>query len=246
LFNVKRGLVTGANRYFIMTEAEVEEREIPKQFLQPILPSPRHLQDQEIIKADEAGLPLVKPRLFLLNCSLPKEQIADSYPSLYRYILQGEAEGLHERYLLSRRDPWYRQEEREAAPILCGYMGRKKKNGAGHAIRFYRNYSQAIVANVYLMLYPRPALRNYLYLDDFLDAVFERLLALDLQQVLYHGRSYGGGLDKIEPNELQRIALATRDELLEIVASLQEPEVVDTLPWESVDERLQPQLPLSF
>ena len=36
---------------------------------------------------------------------------------------------------------------------------------------------------------------------------FKQLLEIDQQEIENRGRSYGGGLDKVEPNELKRVLL---------------------------------------
>ncbi len=56
LFDVKRGLATGANSFFILTEEKARELDIPQIFLRPILPSPRFLQE-DVITSDEKGDP---------------------------------------------------------------------------------------------------------------------------------------------------------------------------------------------
>ena len=48
LFNIKRGLATGANDFFILTKEQIAAHKIPAQFLKPILPSPRYLSVEEI------------------------------------------------------------------------------------------------------------------------------------------------------------------------------------------------------
>jgi hypothetical protein len=219
LFDIKRGVATGANKFFILSRAEAKRSGIPDTFLKPILPSPRYLRTQTIIEADALGHPLVEPQLMLLDCVLPKEQLAEQHPALYHYILQGEKENLPQRYLLSRRDPWYRQEKRAPAPIVCGYMARK--DATGRSIRFYRNKSQAIAANVYLMLYPKPVITHYYpEPEGILDQIFEHLLALEQQEIVVHGRTYGGGLDKMEPHELMQVALGASPEMEALLALL--------------------------
>jgi hypothetical protein len=212
LFEVKRGIATGANKFFMMPRVEAERLGLPALFLKPILPSPRYLRNQSVIEADPSGNPLVEPDLVLLSCTLSKAQLAQQYPDLYAYILQGEQQHLPQRYLLSRRNPWYRQEERLPAPIVCGYMARK--DAAGRSIRFYRNKSQAITANVYLLLYPKPFISHYHPNPDaLLDQVFAQLLTLDPHEIDLQGRTYGGGLDKVEPSELMQVALAPSPEI---------------------------------
>ncbi|NJN81782.1 MAG: hypothetical protein HC802_05505 [Caldilineaceae bacterium] len=44
IFDVKRGIATGANGYFIVDKTIIDEYSIPDQFLKPILPSPRYIR----------------------------------------------------------------------------------------------------------------------------------------------------------------------------------------------------------
>ena len=159
IFAIKRGLATGANNFFILTEADAKKLRIPRPFLRPILPGPRHLTD-DIIEALPGEAPDVSPRLYLLDCDEPEEHIKTTWPLLYEYLQQGRAKNIHATYLASRRTPWYSQEQRPPAPFLCTYMGRSR-NGK-HPFRFLRNRSQATAHNVYLMMYvsKRPPARR--------------------------------------------------------------------------------------
>ena len=74
LFSIKRGLATGANNFFVLTEERVRALELPQQFLKPILPSPRHLTG-DVIEALPSDAPDVSPRLWLLDCREPEERI---------------------------------------------------------------------------------------------------------------------------------------------------------------------------
>ena len=56
-FEIKRGLATGNNRYFILPAEEIERRELPMEAFRPILPSPRYVPDDEV-SADEKGNPV--------------------------------------------------------------------------------------------------------------------------------------------------------------------------------------------
>jgi len=57
-FKIKRGIATGDNSYFILSEAEVAARNLPRECFRPILPSPRYVNDDEI-EADHEGIPLI-------------------------------------------------------------------------------------------------------------------------------------------------------------------------------------------
>jgi len=110
-----------------------------------------------------------------------------------------------ERYLCRSRKVWYFQERRDPPPILCTYMGRKNSKN-GRPFRFILNHSKAIAANVYLLLYPRPALARVIAQDRaVLRHVWQALNDLSLATLLGEGRVYGGGLYKLEPKELANV-----------------------------------------
>lgn len=203
IFAIKRGLATGSNSFFILTEQEMSEHQIPRQFAKPILPGPRHLT-ADIIFTLPSGAPDVFPRLYLIDCSEPEERIKSEWPRFYGYLQAGKAQKIDETYLTSRRKPWYSQEQRPPAPFLCTYMGRSR-NGK-HPFRFLWNRSQATAHNVYLMLYPVGSLRAALNQHPELQAlVFEALQRIPPTQLVTEGRVYGGGLHKVEPKELAKI-----------------------------------------
>jgi adenine-specific DNA-methyltransferase len=204
LFAIKRGLATGANSFFILTEEEAEGWKIPRAFLKPILPGPRHVTE-DIIEARPDGAPDLSPRLYLLDCSDSEERIKSRWPRFYEYLEQGKAEKIDTSYLASHRASWYAQEQRPPAPFLCTYMGRSRNGKL--PFRFIWNRSQATAHNVYLMLYPKGPLRDALARNPELEAhVFEALRNIPSSQVLSEGRVYGGGLHKVEPKELAQIS----------------------------------------
>lgn len=206
LFTIKRGIATGANSFFILTEQQVAAHGLPSEVVQPILPSPRYLPNDEI-EADEAGLPLLEHRLFHLNCSLPEIQVQAQFPRLWRYLVSGKPE-ISQRYLCKSRKVWYFQEQRPPAPILCTYLGRGDTK-TGRPFRFILNHSRAVAANVYLLLYPKPVLARALAKEPaLLRRIWQVLNSLPPQAMLGEGRVYGGGLHKLEPRELGNVDAA--------------------------------------
>ncbi|HUT62048.1 MAG TPA: SAM-dependent DNA methyltransferase, partial [Phycisphaerae bacterium] len=207
LFTIKRGIATGANDFFLLAESRAEELDLPRRFLRPILPSPRFVRTDEV-EADDKGNPQVEPRLLLLDCRLPEDKVRHEYPGLWSYLQTGRARGIHERYLCTHRQPWYAQEDRDASPILCTYMGRTAHDRG--AFRFILNHSKAIAANVYLMLYPKPALARILHdRPELLRTVWAALNEIPSEALLGVGRVYGGGLHKMEPGELAEAPAST-------------------------------------
>lgn len=157
-FKIRRGLATGSNAFFIIPRSEAERLGIKRNFLRPILPSPRKLKG-DAITADASGWPDIPEQLALLDCPLPIEDLLLENPALAAYLSTAD-EKIRGGYLVSKRSPWYKQEQREPAPILLTYMGRGKDDQ--HPLRFIRNDSDAVATNMYLMLYPTALLQRYL------------------------------------------------------------------------------------
>ena len=216
LFKIQRGIATGANEFFVLTLEAAAQHRLPREFLMPILPSPRYLTKDEI-EADAQGEPLIERKLYLLNCNLPEEAVKHRYPTLWKYLQSGVATGISQHYLCQHRTPWYSQEARAAAPILCTYMGRQNA-ASGRPFRFILNHSRATAPNVYLLLYPKPALADYLAEQpDRIQAVWRALNEIQPDTLIGEGRVYGGGLHKLEPNEL---ANAPADRILAALPEL--------------------------
>ena len=204
LFEIHRGVATGANEFFILDREFAINKALPKQFLRPILPSPRYLNDEKILTANDGSLH-IQPSLVLLDCNLEETDLVD-YPILQDYLDWGKSQGFADRYITRHRQPWFKQENRPPAPILCSYMSRGKSGKSG--LRFFRNYSEATATNVYLMLYPMQVVQNACENNEnLLDGLFDLLKQAKDEHLLYEGRTYGGGLNKIEPRELARVPL---------------------------------------
>jgi adenine-specific DNA-methyltransferase len=206
LFTIKRGVATGYNKFFILTKEQVTARGLPAEVFRPILPSPRYVPANEI-EADSDGSPVVDHQSFLLDCRLPETEVRERYPELWDY-LEGGKRVVSERYLCRSRKVWYSQERRAPAPILCTYLGRGDAK-SGHPFRFILNHSQAIAANVYLLLYPKPVLARAIAGDPILlRRIWEILNRMCPDSFLEEGRVYGGGLHKLEPKELGNVDAA--------------------------------------
>lgn len=211
-FRIKRGIATGNNRFFILPEEEIKGRGLPMEAFRSILPGSRYVDDE--IEADDVGDPRIARRLYVLDLRMNEDEIARRMPSLWQYLEEGKSKGVHEAYLCRHRNPWYAQEDRPAAPLICTYLGRADSR-RGRPFRFILNQSRATVANVYLAMYPTPLLARAMGRDArLMRKIWRALNQLPPERLLGEGRVYGGGLHKLEPRELAKVPVGVIAELL--------------------------------
>jgi hypothetical protein len=196
-FSVKRGISTGSNKHFILTEEQADALNVSHNYLKPILPSPKFIKNN-IIEQDEQGHILDTKNLFLLNITCPEHEINKLPEELVKYLDKIYCD-IKNNYIIRNRAPWYKQEYRDECPLLMTYMGRD----INEPFRLLLNNTKAIAPNVYLMLYPR---FNWQEIESHSKG-FMMMLHKEMQKISHNtyitsGRVYGGGLFKIEPREL--------------------------------------------
>jgi hypothetical protein len=206
LFQIRRGIATGNNEFFLVNNETIRTFSIPPKFLLPILPSPRYLKTSTVERLDN-GEPALSPATYLLCCDQPPDVVQNEFPGLWRYLQVGMEREIDKGYLCANRDVWYYQEKRAPAPILITYMGRQREETSS-PVRFILNYSNAVATNVYLNLYPKPYLAALLRDDSSrLVELYQLLQKISVASIISGGREYGGGLHKVEPKELAAIEL---------------------------------------
>ena len=211
LFDVKRGIATGANSFFVMPREFARENGIPEIALKPVLPKARYLKTQ-IVEAKEDGYPDVEPQLVLIDCNLDEDEIKKQYPDFYNYLQKAKGQDKNgkpivDRHLVKARKPWYKQEQREAPMFLLTYMGRKKEELP--TLYFILNKSNAVGLNTYLFLYPKPWLKALLEKEDYLcEKLLSALNSSSKKVIEQQTRVYSGGLQKLEPNELKNLPIS--------------------------------------
>ncbi|MCL2557017.1 MAG: Eco57I restriction-modification methylase domain-containing protein [Treponema sp.] len=201
-FVVKRGIATGSNKHFILTEEAIEKLDIPDNYLLPILPSPRYVKGNVIENGLNGYINGTKKR-YLLNVTCSESDLYNLPKNLILYLNNIYNE-VKDNYTIRTRSPWYKQEYRPECPFLMSYMGRKQNE----PFRLFLNKTNATVPNVYLMLYPKfnwhkAEAQN----SGFLENLHNRLQSIDSETLVSSGRVYGGGLYKLEPKELMSVPI---------------------------------------
>jgi hypothetical protein len=190
---VIRGIATGANEFFFLTQRNAAELGIPSSFLKPAIGRTRDIIGDEItpemIRALEAK---GRPTLLFSPDGRPIESFP---PSVREYLRKGETLGIHKRALITTRNPWYKMETRSVPPILFAYLGRRNA-------RFIRNRAGVIPLTGFLCVFPHrsdAASVNKLY-----EVLNHPRTIHNLRLV---GKSYGAGAVKVEPRALENLRL---------------------------------------
>jgi adenine-specific DNA-methyltransferase len=188
LARIRRGVATGCNRFFVLSEAARQEHRLRRAWLRPCLTSPRLVEGTTFTEADWDALPASVPR-WILDCRDPTAE--GSTTALGRYVRHGRAIGVSRGYLAEHRRPWYALEGRRVSPILFTYMNRAQP-------RFIRNEINAVPLNTFLIIEPEPGVDP--------DQLASALNSPHVFRQLEGGRRmYGGGLWKLEPGELGQL-----------------------------------------
>jgi adenine-specific DNA-methyltransferase len=184
---VRRGIATGDNSFFVLTRAEVEGWGIEARFLVPVVLGAKDLPTEGPLDADfhtariDAGA-----RGFLFFCHDDIETLRGT--NALRYIEHGLELGLHKRFNCRARKPWYGVERVPPADFFTTYMSRNRA-------RIVRNLMGARCMTSLLNVWARSDVDPEALRPSLEDPTNAQLMR-------EFGRTYGGGLGKIEPGDL--------------------------------------------
>jgi methylase of polypeptide subunit release factors len=230
LADVRRGLQTGENDFFCLTQETVDAWGIEPRFLSRMVPKPEHVDGYDIRSADWEHYRDDERPTWLLYHTEPVDGVPattyddetgradwsevttteESVSSVVKYLRHGLAEHntLSTRSTVHRREPWYRVERGNVAPILIAPMSRS-------GFRFLLNASNARHLNSYYGVYPDPAIgrTGQKALLAYLNSSFVNKIVSREQHTL------SGGLKKIEPGDVKDIPVIDPRELPDTAVS---------------------------
>jgi len=190
-----RGIATGYNAFFTLTEDEARQWGIPAELLKPCVTKALDARRPVFTQSDFEQLRADGRKVYLLDVTP-----GDAH-HVAGYLRHGESLGVHRRYLTRHRTPWYICERRDPADLWVTVFGRRR-------LRFVHNQAGVLTLTPFHCIYLQdrfrrsiPLLMDYFASGSFLDA-----------SAAEH-RVYGDGLLKFEPRDVLRLPLPDLERL---------------------------------
>jgi adenine-specific DNA methylase len=189
------GMVTGNNDYFTLTAADVTGLKLRKTELLRISPAgSRHLRGLTFSEASFDEMEREGAAVYLFNPNKERPSIAAQ-----NYIATGEKRKVHKAYKCAVRTPWWRVPAVRIPDLFLTYMNQdmprlvSNEAGLAHLNSIHGVTLKKDLRTVGMDLLPLAMLNSV------------TMLGAELV-----GRSYGGGILKVEPKEADLLPLPTR------------------------------------
>lgn len=221
--NASPGIVTGANKEFILTKEQVEQLQC-QEFILPTISKSSMLNGKFILTREEVKkLGEQGNRIYLLNLSKVNEELFSE--PLKEYLVEiGNRENiakikLKDRYKCRNRKPWY------GVPIV--------RNGD---IFFFKRYDKIprICINendLYTTDIAYNMRLNSKYDKESMAFCFYNSLTLTLCE--YYGRYYAGGVSELTPSEFKKLAIPyyeiKKEDIKQLARMLEENEDINKI-----------------
>jgi len=202
---IRRGITTGSNEFFILDKEKVKLWNIEPQFVEKVISSFRGINRIELASKD------VFENILMVH--EPKENLKGK--NVLRYLEHGEnleittkrgtrvsaeaVKGVNNLSTCKGRKIWYDLGKRKKAPILFPYLTWERTP-------FIWNKTKSYATDVFHEIYPHSEKE----LECLLGVLNTTLISLLLE---VHGRSYGGGVLKIQTYELENLPIPDPEKL---------------------------------
>lgn len=202
--SVDVGIVTGANRFFLVPDSVVAEHGL-EDWVHPMFGRSDHVQGVIYDKAaHDENRRLGLPTNFLWFKDAPFKSLPKR---VQNYILQGESEELHTRYKCRIRSPWYTVPSVYSTPV--GMLKRSH-----HFPRLVLNKVKAFTTDTAYRIEPNKIAAPNL--------VFNFVNSLTALTAELEGRHYGGGVLELVPSEIEKVLIPLTKQSNEAVGKLDE------------------------
>ncbi|MEM1145489.1 MAG: N-6 DNA methylase [Pseudomonadota bacterium] len=204
--DVKIGVVTGANRYFVLKSVDAASHQLPSGFLKPILAKMSvapglFLSDLDLETARESGA-----RCLVLDTSESEDPLQSSALRSYLELIKCMVPSPNRTF--AKRKPWHRLDLGRPPDAFLSYM-------INSGPRLVANNTDSTSTNAIHRLYLHGQVGCSARALALASLSTSALLSAELE-----GRAYGAGLLKMEPSDARRWCLALGSEaLLEEAAS---------------------------
>jgi adenine-specific DNA methylase len=189
--SVDVGIVTGVNRFFLVTDEVVKKYHLEK-YAYPMFGRSQHcpgvIYSEEIHRRNKAN---DLPTNFLLFDDTPFEELPES---IKEYICLGEDEGYHKRYKCRIRKPWYK-----VPSVYSTEIGMLKRSH--HFPKLILNTAGAFTTDT---AYRIRITKKDISAERIVFSFVNSLTALSAE---LEGRHYGGGVLELVPSEIEKLLI---------------------------------------
>ena len=194
---VRLGAVTGANDFFTLTDEEVRRYRLAQDVIPLCPPGSRHLR---LLSYGLDCHQQLTERGMRTSLFYPQKQLSEGF---FSYIERGEMSGVSQSYKCRNRHPWWLVPGVSTPDAFLTYM-----NGAGPNI--CANHARAACLN---------SVHGITFYEGLRDVGMEAMPLLSLSSITQlsaevYGRSYGGGILKLEPREASKIVVVAPEQAL--------------------------------
>jgi adenine-specific DNA-methyltransferase len=193
IVGIRRGLATGSNSFFCLSERDRLEAGIPRTYLRRVLVSGRNLPERAFTLTDWGARLERGDRVWLLWCSKAVEQITSK--RVRAYVERGEEQGVHLRTTCraNKTRPWYAVENVDPPDFVFTYMSKRP-------LRFIENRAAVHALTALLGASLKPGVDRSWACDILLSEAASSAVTATAHDL-------GDGLRKIEPRHLADVEI---------------------------------------
>jgi adenine-specific DNA-methyltransferase len=196
LCNSKAGIVTAANDFFIVNEKTVDDYSLHN-YVKPIIQKGAFINGNIELSKDDFQLLIdrAKPTYLL---TVNKNSNLSSSTDFWNYIKIGEDQNIHKRFKTSIREIWY-EVPNVGTPPEAFFFRR-----CSEYPKLIKNNAKVLTTDCAYTI----SMKDNFVLDNFLFAFYN---SLTLAFAELYGRSYGGGVLELTPNEFKNLPVPYLD-----------------------------------